>query len=181
MTEHLARPTNTLLLATIICVAVLWATSVSGQEASPGGSELNRLFPLETNVWDAYLEHKGPTQVATGIEGNDWREMSDPQKYGTLWGYDQGFKSGVFFGWITAGKPANAFPFATGKPAIDFGHLVEAVDEFYSDYANRGIFLPMALPIVIGRIEGYLSDDEAEEEILLARQLSATLRKYLNE
>lgn len=47
----------------------------------------------------------------------------------------------------------------------------------YSDYANRGVYLSLALPIIINRMIGYISDKEADERIEKARKGSFNIRK----
>lgn len=77
----------------------------------------------------------------------------------------------------TAATGDTQWPFEGSILRIPYEELLEAVDEFYSDYANRAVCLTMALPIIISRIEGYISDEEAKGRIQEARKRSLKIRE----
>jgi len=121
--------------------------------------------------------------ITPAVDGYFWKKMSELQKYGYIVGYVRGFKEGVGSAWIhatgdTSPKNWHQWPFNISlRPIHSYEELVEAVDEFYSDYANRGVYLSLALPIIINRMIGYISDKEADERIEKARKGSFNIRK----
>lgn len=147
----------------IVCFAVVM---------TPGSSE-GESNSAKT-VWQYFMGREF-SFLTPAVDGYFWRKMPEIQRYGYIMGYVIGFIEGTKTTWIAATGEIHA-PFEVPAP-IPYGELVEAVNEFYSDYANRGVVLSWALPIIIGRITGYLSDEEANEKIQVARKASVKIRK----
>ena len=110
--------------------------------------------------------------VSRELDGYFWRKMPQTQKYGHIVGYETGFRAGVVEAWsaATGEKEIDQWLFSVFTVVAPHEDLTEAVDEFYSDYANRAIYLSFALRIIIGRIEGYISDEQAKERIQTYRR-----------
>lgn len=161
----------TLFLVIVMCFAVLMS-----QTSSKGESNSTK------NLWEFFMDMERTVYLITpAVDGYSWREMSELQKYGYIVGYVRGFQEGVVSAWAyatadTSAKNWHQWPFNISL-IHSYEELVEAVDEFYSDYANRGVCLSLALPIIINRMRGYISDKEAEERIQKARKSSFNIRK----
>jgi len=154
----------TVFSLTIMCFVVLM-----GQSSSEGESNFTK------SVWQYFMEHT-VYLIIPAVDGYFWRKMPEAQRYGYIMGYTKGFEEGTIATWrVATGR--NQWPFEIPISRIPWEELVEAVDEFYSDYANRGVYLSFALPIIISRISGYISDEEAEEKIQTARRSSLKIRK----
>lgn len=119
------------------------------------------------SIWQFHEEQTAPILSHVAVDGYVWRKMPEAQKYGYITGYLMGFRAGFYSAWVaaTGDKYLSQSPFTLIDLKMSFGELTEAVDEFYSDYANRGICVSLALPIIIGRSEGYISDEKAKERI----------------
>ena len=154
----------TVFSLTIMCFVVLM-----GQSSSEGQPTFAK------SIWQYFMEEKFYL-VIPAADGYSWRKMHETQKYGYITGYVRGFEEGVVAAW-TAATGETRWPFDIFAERIPYDELVEAVDGFYSDYANRGVYLSFALPIIISRISGYISDEEAEERIQTARRSSLKIRK----
>jgi len=126
-------------------------------------------------VWQFFVEHE-VYLIAPVVDGHFWRKMSEKQRYGHVIGYTIGFGEGAAAAW-TAATGNKKWPFNVLIPRISWEELGEAVDEFYSDYANRGICLSTALPIIMSRIGGYISDEEAKNKIQEARKAGLKIPK----
>ncbi len=147
-----------LLLTVAIC-----STTLRGQESSK-------------SLWEfLYFDESLVPGFEIDIDGHFWREMPEAQRHGQVSGYLRGFHEGFMRAWlITTGSMA--FPFDARIP-LSATEVVEGVNDFYSDYANRRIRLTLILPIIIGRICGYISDVQAEERIQTYRKTSASSRE----
>lgn len=148
----------------IICLSVLLA-----QNSGKGESRSTK------SVWQFFMEHRSYL-VLPGVDGYFWRKTPKVERLGYIMGYARGFEEGTVVAWFAATGDTQ-LPFDVLLPGIDYEELTEAVDEFYSDYANRGIYLTFALPIIICRIGGYIPDEEAKKKIQKARRTSSRARK----
>jgi len=166
-TKRKLRSLTIFALTIITCFALL-----IGQSSSEGESNFTK------SAWQFFMEQERepPFVVSLAVDAYFWRKMPEVQKYGYVTGYVSGFKAGASSAWAAATGDTQ-WPFNVFHPRVSCEKLTEAVDEFYSDYANRGIYFGLALPIVIGRIEGYISDTEAKEEIQKARRASSRIPK----
>ena len=163
-TKRKLRSLTIFALTIITCFALL-----IGQSSSEGESNFTK------SVWQFFMERRSYL-VLPGVDGYFWRKTPKVERLGYIMGYARGFEEGTVAAWIAATGDTQ-LPFDVLLPGIDYEELTEAVDEFYSDYANRGIYLSLALPIAISRIGGYISDKEAEEKIQEARRRSSRARK----
>lgn len=151
-----------LLLTVAICSATL-----IGQESSKG-------------LWEfLYFDESPMLTFEKSVDGHNWREFSEVQRYGYVSGYLTGFHEGFVNAWLIATE-SMTFPYDPRIP-LSFEEVVEGVNDFYSDYANRKIRLGMTLPIIIGRICGYISDIQATERIQAYRRASASSRESLGD
>lgn len=151
-----------LLLTVVICSATL-----IGQESSKG-------------LWEfLYFDESPMLTFEKSVDGHFWREISEVQRYGYVSGYLTGFHEGFVNAWLIA-TDSMTFPYDPRIP-LSFEEIVEGVNDFYSDYANRKISLGMTLPIIIGRISGYISDVQAVERTQAYRRASASSRESLGE
>jgi len=157
---------------TIFVLLTMCFVGLASQKSSKGESSYTQ------TVWQ-FLTEQRPLRMVMGVDGYLWRKMPEVQKYGYITGYEMGFRVGVGETWVvaTGETDTDQWPFDMSPVAASYEELTEAVDGFYSNYANRGIFLSFALPIIIGRIEGYISDKEAEEKIEESRRASSEIRR----
>lgn len=123
-----------------------------GQSSSEGESSSTK------SMWYFFMEDV-LVVLSPARDGYSWRRMPETQRYGYIEGYMRGFEEGVVSAWAAAtgdtlAKKYNQWPFDIRIRGIAYAKIVEAVNEFYSDYANREIYLSLALPIIISRISG---------------------------
>lgn len=127
------------------------------------------------SIWHYFMESRFYI-VEPAVDGYFWRKMPKVQKLGYITGYGRGFIEGVAAAWAAA-TGNTQWPFKLLAERISYEGLVEGVDQFYSDYANRQIYLSSALPIIICRIGGYISDEEAKDRIQEARRQASRIPK----
>lgn len=60
---------------------------------------------------------------------------------------------------------------------VAYGQMLEGIDGFYKDYANRNIPVYMLLPIVCKRVKGEISQESIEKELQKLRAKSQEWKK----
>jgi hypothetical protein len=117
------------------------------------------------------------------IDGNTWRVMTYESKTGFVAGLNEGLTMGLTMAAarIKDNQPndeqlKNMLFYYTPDEKMDIKQIVEGLDKFYSDYANKKIPGFMAYPLVLKRMKGY-PEGALQKEVEAARKGGTELGK----
>jgi hypothetical protein len=136
------------------------------------GQKSTFTFPnrLTADIWEKWPSEMRLGYIVGLLHGEDVGMMSffnvikeskifDENKMQPLW--EKSLNNGIFFMSLK----------------VTYGQMVEGINGFYKDYANRNIPVYMLLPIVCKRVKGEINQESIEEDL---RKLRAKSQEWIN-